>query len=115
MISEKKIDEIIEIIGSKKGTTTKQIISALNVLEIKNSGKLISRRKQTLPEVAICKVRREWNKSGGWHWVVLYKGEIYDPDPIPERGIEPIMTLDEYDKVKKLNNEKLSSYILIDL
>lgn len=108
MLTGKSVEEIIEIIGTSKGTTVKQIIQSLNDMQLQNSERLISRRKQPMPTVAICKVRREWNKSGNWHWVLLYDGNIYDP-------LRGVMTLETFDSEMYNSKRKLSSYIKIDM
>ncbi|PLS19618.1 hypothetical protein CVD28_04155 [Bacillus sp. M6-12] len=115
MLTGKNIEDIIQVVGTHKGTTTKRIINALNQLGIKNSERLISRRTQPMPLLAICKVRREWNKSGGWHWVLLYDGKIYDPDPVEKDGVQAIMSLGEYDSIMLKRKQKLSSYITIEM
>ena len=115
MLTGKSVEEIIEIIGTSKGTTVKQIVQSLNDMQIQNSERLISRRKQPMPTVAICKVRREWNKSGGWHWVLLYDGNIYDPDPSEIMGLQGVMSLEAFDSAMYKSKRKLSSYIKIDM
>lgn len=110
MITDKPLEKIIELLGSK-GTSTKRITETLTKLGFHHSGKLIPRRTQPLPSLAICKVRREWSKSGNWHWVVLSNGVVYDPDPREEEfAMLPIKTFDEKATER---SQKLSSYIAI--
>lgn len=113
MITGKPVEDIIELIGTKKGTSTKRILNSLSILGFNHSGRLIPRRTQPLPSLAICKIRREWNKSGNWHWVVLCNGMIYDPDPVTLDKTYNITSVEDYDAMCQKRRTKFTSYITI--
>lgn len=86
MVANKTVEQVTEYIGHSYGTKTRDIISVLNNLGIKNSGKLklLPRHRKTelynLPETCLL-VSRTSNEQlhGNWHWIVYHKGEIYCP------------------------------------
>jgi hypothetical protein len=81
MLSGKSEIDIIQLIGHSRGTKTKEIINALNELNIKNSEKLVRHcNKNPLPEIGILKtVPRGRKASGNWHWILKYKERFLDP------------------------------------
>lgn len=115
MVTGKSIEEIIDTVGTKKGTTTKRILHALDQFGIKHSGRLITRGTKPLPKIAICKVRREWSKTSGWHWVLLYDGMIYDPDPSGDANSQGMLSVEAFDEAMMKVGQKISSYIRIDM
>lgn len=82
MLADKDESEIHKIIGHSKGTKTKEMVNALNSLNINNTQKLIRFcKKNSPPHAAILKVipSARKNTSGGWHWMLKYGYKIYDP------------------------------------
>lgn len=82
MISGKTENDIVELIGHAKGTKTKEIISTLSKLGIKNSQKLIRFcHKNPLPVYGIVKTIHKNKKqtTGNWHWILKYGNRFIDP------------------------------------
>lgn len=82
MLSGKTEQEIINLVGHSRGTKTKEIVTALNTLNIKNSEKLIRiSNKNQLPKIAIIKALPVSRKKsiGNWHWVLRYEPKLFDP------------------------------------
>lgn len=83
MILHLGLSEAVEEVGHKHSTKTKDLVKVLDRYGIVNSGRLkVCRRDRMRPKCRIAKLRRR-NKYGGWHWVVCWKGNFYDPSPTP--------------------------------
>lgn len=77
MLSDKTVDEIIEIVNTERETTLKQMFSALSVCDISfcKERKQIS-KKEELPEIAILSLET----PHCWHWSLYFKGTFLDPE-----------------------------------
>lgn len=78
MLSGVNIEKVIETIGHSNGTYGKDLIRCFQALGVKTANKLkFPLNEKDLPEAAILRIKIK-DRIGG-HWVVLYKGYIYDP------------------------------------
>ena len=77
MLSGKTVAEIIEIVGTERETTLKQMFYALEKCGIKYKNKRIEvAKKEDLPPVCILSLET----PRCWHWSLYYKGLILDPE-----------------------------------
>ena len=97
MLSGRTVEEIIEIVGTERETTLKNMFFALDTLDIKYCTERIGvESKKELPE--ICFLSLETPKC--WHWSLYYKGIFFDP----EHGILqdfPVCNRKYYWKIKE--------------
>ena len=77
MLSDKTVDEIIDIVGTERETTLKQMFSALNTLGINYNPNRIEVTKDTkLPKICILSLET----PRCWHWSLYFDGAFYDPE-----------------------------------
>ncbi len=82
MLSGKSVDEMVKLTGTDRETNLKQMLSALDELEIKyDRERRQAESKEQLPEVCILSLET----PRCWHWSLYFKGTFYDP----EHGILP--------------------------
>ena len=79
MILNISLDSACMIVGHRHGTTTKAVVRALDMCGIRNSGKLIRRPKREDSKRWVVKMK--YPGFSGWHWVLWWDEEIYDPYP----------------------------------
>ncbi len=109
MITGKSTKAIIKLIGHEEGTTTKELVNVLKKLKIKSEKRLkVIKDYSELPEKAILKIKYKYTIN--WHWVVFYKGFIYDPGTI-RGGVYKLDKLRSKGKYPK--TVKISSYLEI--
>ncbi len=109
MITGKSIPTIIKLIGHEEGTTTKELVRILKKLKIKSGKRLkVIKDYSELPEKAIVKIKYKYSRN--WHWVVFYKGLIYDPG-FKRGGVYEINKL--YNKGRYPTTAKITSYLEI--
>ena len=77
MLTGKSVEEIIEIVGTDRETTLKQMFFALTHYKIKfdNQRKAIS-NKNGLPKICILSLET----PHCWHWSLYFDGLFYDPE-----------------------------------
>lgn len=77
MLSDKTVDEIIDIVKTERETTLKQMFLALDLLNIKYSHNRIEvKSANELPKVCILSLET----PRCWHWSLYFKGTFYDPE-----------------------------------
>ena len=77
MLTDKTVAEIIEIVGTDRETTLKQMLSVLDTLSIKYIPNRIEIKEgNTLPEICILSLET----PRCWHWSLYFKGVFYDPE-----------------------------------
>lgn len=77
MLTDKTVTEIIEIAGTDRETTLKQMFSVLDTLGIKYIPNRIEIKEgNTLPEICILSLET----PRCWHWSLYFKGVFYDPE-----------------------------------
>ncbi len=77
MLSGKTVDEIIEITGTERETTLKQMFFALDTCGITYKNKRIAvQKKEQLPEICILSLET----PHCWHWSLYFKGTFLDPE-----------------------------------
>ena len=77
MLSGVTVEEIINIVGTDRETNLKQMLSALDTLEIR----YIAERKQAFAKEelpSVCILSLETPRC--WHWSLYFKGTFYDPE-----------------------------------
>lgn len=77
MLSDKSVDEIIDIVKTDRETDLNQMLFCLDACEIS----YIKERKQAqskeqLPPIALLSLET----PRCWHWSLYYKGKFYDPE-----------------------------------
>lgn len=77
MLSDKSVDEVIDIVKTDRETDLKQMLFCLDACEIS----YIKERKQAqskeqLPPIALLSLET----PRCWHWSLYYKGKFYDPE-----------------------------------
>jgi len=78
MLSGVPLKGVIEKIGHKKGTTTKDLVKFLRKCKIKCAGRLTRiKDSDDLPKTCILKLR--FTNKSKWHWMVYTKDKIWDP------------------------------------
>ncbi len=77
MLSDKTVDEIINLVGTDRETTLKQMLEALSALDIEYEAKRIAvTKKEQLPKA--CFLSLETPRC--WHWSLYFDGVFYDPE-----------------------------------
>ena len=77
MLSDKSVDEIIEIVCTERETTLKQMFFALDTLDIKyNKNRIEVKNATELPDICILSLET----PRCWHWSLYFKGTFYDPE-----------------------------------
>ncbi len=77
MLTGKSVLEIIELCGTEKETTLKQMLSCLDICGIAYKKERIEvTKKEALPP--ICILSLETPKC--WHWSLYFRGEFLDPE-----------------------------------
>lgn len=77
MLTDKTVDEIINLCGTHKETTLKDMIRVLNLCGIAVTAERVAvNKKEELPKVALLSL--ETPKC--WHWSLYFDGKFYDPE-----------------------------------
>ncbi|MBR7132344.1 MAG: hypothetical protein IKD04_02315 [Clostridia bacterium] len=77
MLADITVDKAIELSGTERETTLKQMLSVLDCCGIAYNPKRIAvQKKEQLPP--ICFLSLETPKC--WHWSLYFKGKFYDPE-----------------------------------
>jgi len=77
MLSDKTVEEIINIVGTDRETTLKQMFLCLDTLSIKYIPNRIEVREiSELPEICILSLET----PRCWHWSLYFKGKVLDPE-----------------------------------
>ena len=77
MLSDKTVDEIINIVGTERETTLKQMFYALDYYGIKYKKERFQiTAKEQLPEICILSLQT----PKCWHWSLYFKGKFLDPE-----------------------------------
>ena len=77
MLTDKSVEEIIDIVKTDRETTLKQMFDALQFYEISFARERKSvTNKQELPPICILSLET----PHCWHWSLYYKGTFYDPE-----------------------------------
>lgn len=77
MLSDETVEKIIELVGTNRETTLKQMFLALDSLGIKYSPERIEiTQNTTLPKICILSLET----PRCWHWSLYFKGTFYDPE-----------------------------------
>ena len=77
MLSGKSVNEIIEITGTERETTLKDMLSALDRLDIEYERERIQAYTVSdLPEICILSLET----PRCWHWSLYRNGVFYDPE-----------------------------------
>lgn len=77
MLSDKSVKEIIDITGTDRETTLKQMFEALKVCNITYKSNRIEITESTvLPPICILSLET----PNCWHWSLYFKGKFYDPE-----------------------------------
>lgn len=77
MLSDKTVDEIIDIVGTKRETKLCDMFKALDLCGIKYSSQRVEvDNKEQLPSV--CFLSLETPRC--WHWSLYFHGRFYDPE-----------------------------------
>jgi len=106
MIAGVPLEESISRFNSKGGTRTKQVKQVLESFGFNATNRLKRVTKGTIiPSLAIGKMR--WSNSNHSHWVVIYDGKIYDPDPITTPPIRKVR------KQEFAGSPRITSYLEI--
>ena len=77
MLSDKTVDEIIDIVGTDRETTLRQMFDALDTLGIGYApSKIAVNKKEELPKIAILSLET----PRCWHWSLYFDGTFFDPE-----------------------------------
>ena len=77
MLSDKTVSEIIELVGTERETTLKQMFAALDFYGIAyNKERRVVSKKEELPNVCILSLET----PRCWHWSLYFGGIFYDPE-----------------------------------
>jgi len=89
-------DSVCTNIGHRKGTRIEDLYEVLDMYDVPHTGKGIPITSSTiLPHFCILAMRYPGMKGGNWHWVVFYRGYVYDPN-----ADEPIKGGEYQDTIK---------------
>ena len=77
MLSGKTVEEIINICGTEKETTLKQMFYVLDSCAVSyNKTRIQVTKKEDLPPICILSLET----PHCWHWSLYFKGEFLDPE-----------------------------------
>lgn len=77
MLSDKSVEEIIQIVGTDRETTLADMKKALTVCGINFADKRTAFEKLSqLPRVAVLSLET----PRCWHWSLFFDGTVYDPE-----------------------------------
>ncbi len=77
MLGDVTVGEIIELVGTDRETDLKQMLSALNCLDIKyDPVRYEAKSKTDLPQIAVLSLET----PRCWHWSLYFKGTFFDPE-----------------------------------
>ena len=77
MLSGESVDKVIEVAGTERETTLKQMFLSLDKFGIKYKKERIEvNEKSELPSVCILSLET----PHCWHWSLYFKGEFFDPE-----------------------------------
>lgn len=77
MLAGVTVDEVIELINNDKGTSKKELSTALNHYGIQHAKTMTKYQPEIiLPDLCLLKLLL----PGYGHWAVYYKGIFYDPE-----------------------------------
>lgn len=77
MLSDKSVDEIIDIVKTDRETDLKQMLFCLDACEISYvKERKQAQSKEQLPPIALLSLET----PRCWHWSLYYKGKFYDPE-----------------------------------
>lgn len=77
MLSDKTVDEIIDLVGTERETTLRQMFDALDTLGIGyEPSKIAVNKKEELPKIAILSLET----PRCWHWSLYFDGTFFDPE-----------------------------------
>ena len=85
MILGVTLGQAIKAVGHKNGTKTALLAKVLRESGAECGSRLIPFRSHGIPTGFTGLVKLRW-RNGGWHWMVLWGGFVYDPDksgPVP--------------------------------
>lgn len=107
MLANISLEESIKIFGTRGKTSTKDIINALNKLDILCSQKLIRIRKnESKSNLCIVTNYTVINGKKYKHWVIYYKNKYYDP-------AIGVFSCDSYQQFNKVETSYLPIFIHI--
>lgn len=73
------LDRACDVVGHRRATTTREIVRALRALGLRCANRLQRCSKwRAIPRRAIVHMRRDDGSAS--HWVLMWDGQIYDPD-----------------------------------
>lgn len=79
MLAGTTFGEAVSIVGRDSATTTKDLVRALKKFGVLSNSRLVRlHNRQALPDACVVMLRPDGGGLG--HWVVHYKGLIYDPE-----------------------------------
>lgn len=77
MLSDKSVEEIIDLVGTDRETTLRQMFDALTALGIGyEPSKIAVNKKEELPKIAILSLET----PRCWHWSLYFDGTFFDPE-----------------------------------
>lgn len=77
MLADITVDKAIELAGTERETTLKQMLSVVKICGIEiEQNRIAVQKKEQLPP--ICILSLETPKC--WHWSLYFKGKFYDPE-----------------------------------
>lgn len=79
MVSGMPIERAIRIVGHSHSTCPAELVAAIRSCGYSCPSRLARVSKRGLPELCIARLSAR-NAAPSWgHWVVVYKGNVYDP------------------------------------
>lgn len=86
MVLDKSVEYVVEELfdGHLNGTNTKKMVTALRRAGYNVTGLKRITQNNPIPKRSICKMRFRSRRNpnrwrGGWHWVLIWNGVLYDP------------------------------------
>ena len=79
-------ESLCSAIGHRTGTRIEDLYRVLDDYGVPHTGRGVPITNSTvLPALSILATRYpDWTAKGNWHWIVAYRGTIYDPSSIME-------------------------------
>ena len=78
------LEDACGLVGHRHGTRTKELARVLRGRGFRCKDTLTRSRADQMPDYALVKMSFRGRRN--WHWVLLWDGALYDPDPAPQLG-----------------------------
>jgi hypothetical protein len=83
MVTGVSLQYVVNLIGHKRSTRTKEIVAVFRQLGFKCPDRLVVLRSKPVADLhlAVVKITFPHCRGSTWHWVAVHQGRMFDPSP----------------------------------